>query len=86
MIVKILEYDIVHCLVTQSCVTVCNLLDCGPPGSSVLGISQAGMLEWFAISYSKGSSQPRVQIRVFCIAGGLFTIESLGQFHNESMR
>ena len=36
-----------------------NPMDCGPPGSTVHGISQAGMLEWVAISFSKGSSWPR---------------------------
>ena len=34
-------------------------MDCSPPGSSVLGISLARILEWVAISFSKGSSQPR---------------------------
>ena len=39
----------------QSCLTLCNPMDCSPPGSSVHGILQA-ILEWVAISYSKGSS------------------------------
>ena len=43
-----------------SCVlTLCNLMDCSPPGSSVHGISQARILEWVAISFSRGSSRPR---------------------------
>ena len=37
---------------TQSCVTLCCPMDCSPPGSSVLGICQARVLEWVAISYS----------------------------------
>ena len=41
-------------------------MDCSPPGSSVPGISQAGILEWVAISFSRGSSQPRDRTRVFC--------------------
>ena len=40
----------------QSCPTVCNPMDCSPPGSSVQGILQARILEWVAISFSKGSS------------------------------
>ena len=40
-------------LVAQSwCPALCDPIDCGPPGSSVHGISQARMLEWVAISYS----------------------------------
>ena len=47
------------CVVAQSCPTLGALLDCSPPGSSVHGILQARILEWVAISYSRGSSQPR---------------------------
>ena len=39
-------------------------MDCSPPGSSVLGISQARIAKWVAISYSGGSSQPRDQTYV----------------------
>ena len=42
-------------------------MDCGPPGSSVHGILQARILEWVALSSSKGSSQPRDQTHVSCI-------------------
>ena len=45
--------------VTQSCPTLCNLMDCSLPGSSVHGIFQTRVLEWVAISFSRGSSQPR---------------------------
>ena len=41
-------------------------MDCSPPGSSVQGVSQARILEWIAISYSKGSSWPRDRIQVSC--------------------
>ena len=61
-------------LVTQSCPTLCNPMDCSPPGSSVHGISQGRVLEWVAISFSRGSSQPRDRTQVSCIAGRLFTI------------
>ena len=45
--------------VTQLCPTLCDPVDCSPPGSSVHGILQARILEWVAISFSRGSSQPR---------------------------
>ena len=47
------------CLVAHSCPTLCNPMDCSLPGSSVRGIFQARILEWVAISFSRGSSQPR---------------------------
>ena len=53
--------------VTQSCLTLCDPMDCSLPGSSVHGISQARILEWVAISYSRVSSWPRDQICVSCI-------------------
>ena len=61
-------------LVTQSCLTLGNPMDCSPPGSSVHGILQARILEWVAIPLSRGSSWPRDQIQVFLIAGRFFTI------------
>ena len=45
--------------VAQSCPTLCDPMDCSPPGFSVHGIFQAWILEWVAISFSRGSSQPR---------------------------
>ena len=48
-------------------------MDCSPPGSSVHGILQARILEQVAISFHRGSSWPRDQTRVSCIAGGFFT-------------
>ena len=47
------------CLVTKLCLTLCKPMDCCLPGSSVHGISQARILEWLAISFSRGSSWPR---------------------------
>ena len=46
------------CSITQSCPTLCDPMDCSPPGSSVHGILQARILEWIAISSSRGSSRP----------------------------
>ena len=57
----------------QSCLTLCNPMDCSLPGSSVHGIFQARVLEWVAISFSRGSSWPRDWIRVSCIVGRRFT-------------
>ena len=51
----------------------CYLTDCGLPGSSVHGILQAKILEWAAISFSRGSSWPRNQTQVSCIADRFFT-------------
>ena len=47
------------CLVAQLCLTLYDLMDCSPPGFFVYGISQARILEWIAISFSRESSQPR---------------------------
>ena len=60
-------------LVTQSCPTLCDPMDCSPPGSSVHEILQARILEWVAISFSRGSSQPRDWTRVCYTAGRFFT-------------
>ena len=60
--------------VTQFCLTLCNPMDCTPPGSSVHGISKARILEWVAISFSMESSWPRDWTQVSCIAGRFFTI------------
>ena len=60
--------------VAQSCLTLCDPMDCSLPGSSIHGIFQTRVLEWVAISFSRGSSQPRDRTVVSCIAGRLFTI------------
>ena len=48
----------------QSCLTLCDPMDCSPPGSSVHGILQTRILEWVAMPSSRGSSQPRDLTRV----------------------
>ena len=58
--------------VTQSCLTLCNPMDCSLPGSSVHGILQARILEWVPISFFRGSSWPRDWTQVFCIVGRFF--------------
>ena len=63
------------CLVAQSCPTLCDPL----PGFSVHGIFQARILEWIAISSSRGSSWPRDWIWVSCMTGRFFTIWATGK-------
>ena len=63
-----------YCDVAQSCPTLCDPMDCSPPGSSTHGIFQARVLEWVAIAFSRGSSQPRDQTQLSCITGRRFTI------------
>ena len=58
----------VLCLVAQSCLTLCDPMDCSPPGSSVHGIIQARILEWVAVSSSRGPPQPRDQTHVSCVS------------------
>ena len=72
---RILNYcAAVRCLVAQSCLTLCDPMDCSPPGSSVHGILQARILEWVAFPFSRASSQLRNQTQVSRIAGGFFAI------------
>ena len=50
---------VLQVVVAQSCLTLCDPMDCSPSGSSVLGILQASILKWVAIPFSRGNSQPR---------------------------
>ena len=63
-----------HAKSLQSCPTLCNPMNCSLAASSVYGILQARILEWIAIPFSRGSSQPRDWTWVSCIAGRFFTI------------
>ena len=60
--------------VAQSCPTLCDPMDCSPPGSLVRGIFQAWILKRVAISFSRGSSQPRDRTQVSRIVSRRFTI------------
>ena len=60
--------------VAQLYLTLCDPMDGSLPGSSVHGISQARVLEWVAIPFSRGSSQPRDCTRVSRTASGFFTV------------
>ena len=63
---------------SQSCPTLCDPMDCRLPGSSVHGILQVTILEWVAVSFSRGSSWPGIEPGSLVsptLAGGFFTIE-----------
>ena len=64
--------------VTQSCPTLCNPMD-----YTVHGIFQARLLEWVAVPFSRGSSQPRDQTQVSDIAGEFFTRWATREAHNK---
>ena len=72
-------------LFTKSCPTLCDPMDCSPSGSTVHGIFQAIMLEWVAISFSRGSSWPRNRTHnscVSCTAGGFCTHWAIQEAHS----
>ena len=79
-ITKFPSYNTSCCyhLVTKSCPTPCDPI-LVTPGSSVHGILQVRILEWVAISYSRGSSWPRDPTLNSCLAGGFFTTEPAGK-------
>ena len=64
----------VKVLVTQSCLTLCDPMDCSPSGSSVHGILQARILEGIAISFSRVSSWPRDRTRISLTVDRRFTV------------
>ena len=71
-----------HAKSLQPCQTLCNPMDCSPPGFSVHGILQARILEWVAVPSSRETSQPRDRTHISCgscTAGGFFTTEPLGK-------
>ena len=66
--------QILYSEVAQSCPTLCNPMDCSLPGSSLLGILQARILEWVAISFSRGTSWLRDRTHASRIAGRRFNV------------
>ena len=68
--------------VAQSCPTLCDPVDCSPLGFSIHGILQARILEWVAISFSRGSSWSRDQTQVSCIAGRCFNLWATREAHH----
>ena len=71
---RFLEDMTVLCLVTQLSPSLCDPMDCSPPGFSVHGILQVRILQWVVMPFSRGSSQSRDRTQVFHTAGGFFTI------------
>ena len=67
--------------VAQSCPTLCYPVDGSLPSFSIHGILQARILECGAIAFSRGSSQPRDQTRVFCIGGRCFNFWATREAH-----
>ena len=67
--------------VAQSCPALCDPMGCGLPGSSVHGIFQAIVLEWIAISFSRGSTQPRDRTRVSRIVDRHYHLSPCTQYH-----
>ena len=65
---SLLQLLVVVVVVTKSCLTLGNPMDCSPPGSSIHGIFQARILEWIAISFSRGFSWLKKWTPVSCIA------------------
>ena len=64
----------VKVFIAQSCLTLCNPMDCSPSGASVHGILQARILEWGAIPFSRGSSQPTDQTQISSIVGRCYNL------------
>ena len=66
--VGLMDHNVTLCVQAQSYPTLCDPMDCSPPGSSVHGVPQARILEWVAIPLSRGSSQPRdrTQVSEYC--------------------
>ena len=71
-----------QCVCAQLCLTLCDPMDCSPSGSSVHGIFQARILEWVAISFSRGLPDPGIEPaspESSALAGGFFTTEPPGK-------
>ena len=74
------------CLVIQLSSTLCNPMDYSPPGTSVHGILQARILEWVAMSFSRGSPQPRDQTQVSWIAEDSLPPELPGKTYGQHVK
>ena len=76
----------VKVLDTKLNLSLCDPMDCSPPGSSVHGILQVRILEWLAIPFSRGSSWPRDQTQVSRITGIFFTIWATREARHKSQQ
>ena len=74
-----IEFIALSVLVSQSCLTLCDPMDCSSPGSSVCGILQAGILEWVAIPPPGDPLDPGMEPAPRSLAGGFFTTEPPGK-------
>ena len=89
---QLLSYEIYSLInkgeseVTQSCPTLCDPVDCSLPSSSVYGIFQARILEWIAISFSRGSSWPRDRTWVAHVGGRRFNLWATREASNKGWK
>ena len=72
------------CIKTQLCLTLCEPIDGSPPGSSVHGILQARILDWVAMSSSRGSSQPRDRSRSPAVHAHSLHLSHQGSTHTHT--
>ena len=73
------------CSVALSRPTICDCMDCSRPGSSFHGILQARILEWVAVTSSRGPSQPRDRTHVSCTGGRFFTDWATREYKAEKL-
>ena len=69
----------VFCVSDSACLILCDTINCSLPHSSIHGVLQARILEWIAMPFSRGSSWPRDQTQVSCIADRFFTTWAQGK-------
>ena len=80
--VCVLVYVCVHVKSPQSCLTLCDIMGCSPPGTSVHGILQAKILEWIAMSSSGNLPDPGIELALLCL---LYCQVLYCQGHRESL-
>ena len=76
----------VYVLVAQSCLTLCDPMDCSQPSSSIHGVLQARILKWVTILFSRGFSWPRDRAQVSCIAGRFLTVWAAREIRKISLK
>ena len=72
----------VHAKSLQSCPTLCDPVDCSPPGFCVHGVSQARILRWFAFLLQGDLHDPEIEPTTPAFAGGFFTTKPPGKPHS----
>ena len=77
------KYEVKWSEVAQSCLTLCDPMDCSLSGFSIHGILQARILEWVTISASRGSFQPRDRTQVSRIGGRRFNLWATREAHQK---